>query len=206
MQPFIHQIVDQISDVVQAFKHNLLVALAIIGVLVIIHIVNNLTGNRLTRLGIIPRHIIGLRGIIFSPFLHGSWNHLILNSLPLLILSSLLMIHGLLALGVITVIIVLVGGVLTWCFGKHGLHIGASSLIMGYWSYTLTQAIVDFNVVNLLISLLCLFYLGHLIINIFPSGKKGISWEGHFFGALAGVLAVYLAPLLINYGQMRVLI
>lgn len=198
MQPFIHRTIDQISQVVNAFWHNILASLMIIAILIIIHILNLLSGQRLTRLGIIPRHIIGLRGIIFSPFLHGSWQHLFLNSIPLLILSSLLMIHGWLAFVIITASIMLVSGGLTWCFGHLGLHIGASSLIMGYWSYTLTQAIVDFNIANLIISLLCLFYLSHLIINIFPTGKKNVSWEGHFFGAVAGVVAIYLKPIILS--------
>ena len=95
IQPFIHRIVEHITQVVQAFKHNIIWALALIAFLIVIHLLNLLVGRRLCRLGIIPRRIIGLRGLLFAPFIHASWNHLFLNSVPLLILSSLLLIHGL---------------------------------------------------------------------------------------------------------------
>lgn len=194
MTDIISRIADQLHWVALAFRDNLLISLLFVAFLFVMHIINLLTNRYLSLLGIIPRHLLGLPGIILSPFIHSNWNHLFLNSIPLLILTSLLLIHGVAAFMVTTLIIMLIGGGLTWCFGQRGIHIGASSLIMGYWSFTLTQAIIQFNLINMLISLLCLFYLSHLIINIFPSGKRNVSWEGHLFGAIAGVAAVYILP------------
>lgn len=199
MNELINRFAEQLHWVVVAFKNNLLIALGIVAFLIVIHIINLLTHRYLTLLGIIPRHLLGLPGIILSPFIHSNWNHLFLNSIPLLILTSLLLIHGVTVFIVTTIIIMLLGGGLTWCLGKKGIHIGASSLIMGYWSFILTQAIIQFNLVNIIISLLCLFYLSHLIINIFPSGKRNVSWEGHLFGAIAGVAAIYVLPYALAY-------
>lgn len=156
-----------------------------------IHIVNMLLGYRLNVFGIHPRHVLGLVGIPCFSFLHGNFSHLFLNSIPLLILMDFILIKGMQQFICITASIILLSGIAIWLFGRKGIHIGASSLVMGYWSYLLVDAYAHFSVNTIILAILCLYYFGSLVLNLFP-GNKQVSWEGHVFGFLAGLTAVYI--------------
>lgn len=86
-------------------------------------------------LGIIPRHVRGLPGILFAPLLHANFNHIFFNSIPLVVLSNFILINGLTYYIVVTVLITVLSGIAVWLFAKPGLHIGASGLITGYWGF-----------------------------------------------------------------------
>ena len=150
-----------------------------------------LTGHRLLRLGIFPRHLSGLPGLIFAPVLHANFNHLFFNSIPLLVLSNFLLVHGLNYYIEITVFITLCSGGLIWCFAKPGLYVGASALITGYWALLVSDIYRQASLTTVILGLLSLYYFSGIFLGIFPS-KKGVSWEGHLFGLLAGFLAGYI--------------
>ncbi|KTD39279.1 putative rhomboid family protein [Legionella nautarum] len=163
------------------------------------YILNLLVGKRLFYLGIIPRHIIGLPGIIFAPLLHANFNHLFFNSIPLVVLSNFILVNGLSYFIWVTAIITILSGTLIWLFAKTGIHIGASALITGYWGLLVSDILQQGTVTAIILGIISLYYFAGIFLGIFPS-KKGVSWEGHLFGLLAGFatsyLIVYLIPVI----------
>jgi len=184
-------IVNQLGTFVAAFKLNFMLAFLLVAALWVIQIINAATDYQLNRLGIYPRHLLGLRGIVFSPFLHGNFNHLFLNSIPLLILIDFLLVTGTKNFIQVSLMIIVLSGFVVWLFGRKALHIGASGLIMGYMGYFLTNVYWHPSVFGFILALVCCYYFGSILLNLFHTGKN-ISWEGHVFGFLAGVAAAYL--------------
>ena len=164
---------------------------------------NAIVGKRLFWLGIFPRRLHGLWGILFSPFLHANFNHLFFNSIPLLVLSNFVLIDGLPIFLEVTAIIMLLSGLLLWCFGKSGLHIGASALITGYWGFLVSNILQQGTFKAIILGVISLYYFAGIFLGIFP-GKKGVSWEGHLFGLLAGLAASYIIPWLIRFGYQDI--
>jgi membrane associated rhomboid family serine protease len=150
----------------------------------------SLVDKRILYFGIIPRKIYGLPGIIFAPFLHGNFNHLFFNSIPLVVLSNFLLIHGITYFLVVTVIIILGSGLLIWCFAKPGLHIGASGVITGYWGLLVADIYQQGSITAIILGVLSLYYFAGIFFSVFP-GKKGVSWEGHLFGLIVGIITGY---------------
>ncbi|KTD24932.1 AraC family transcriptional regulator [Legionella maceachernii] len=179
---------DQIINQTQANWHTLLIILLVPW---LVFILNALMGKRLLFLGIIPRHILGLPGILFAPLLHANFNHLFFNSIPLLVLSNFILVNGLTYFLWVTVIITLLSGVLIWLFAKPGIHVGASSLITGYWGLLVSDIVQQGTLTAIILGIISLYYFAGIFFGIFPS-KKGVSWEGHLFGLLAGLATSYL--------------
>ncbi|MGP0128556.1 MAG: rhomboid family intramembrane serine protease [cyanobacterium endosymbiont of Rhopalodia musculus] len=154
----------------------------------------------LDRFGIIPHDLIGLRGILFAPFLHGGLSHLIANTLPFVVLSWFVMLQETSDFWVVTLLTMIVGGFGVWLFGVPGsVHIGASILIFGYLGFLLLRGYFQQNFVSIFLSIIVSFLYGGLVLGMLPS-RPGISWEGHLFGFLGGVLA---AKLIANEKQNR---
>ena len=168
----------------QANAHYLMRLLAVLWIL---FFMSNLTGKRLLLLGIHPRKWWGLPGIIFSPLLHANFNHLFFNSIPLVVLSNFILIHGLPYFWHVTISITLISGTLVWCFAKPGCHVGASSVITGYWALLVSDIYQQGTVTAIILGVISLYYFSGIFLGIFPS-SKGISWEGHLFGLIAGVI------------------
>jgi len=142
--------------------------------------------------GIIPHQVIGLRGILFAPFLHGDFTHLIANTVPFLILGWLVMLQETSDFFIVTGLTMLVGGLGVWLFATPGsIHIGASILIFGYLGFLLLRGYFQRNIPSILLSILVFLLYGGTIWGVLPS-RPGISWQGHLFGFLGGVLAAKL--------------
>jgi membrane associated rhomboid family serine protease len=141
--------------------------------------------GRLIQYGIMPRHLDSLWGILWAPFLHGSFQHLAANTLPLLILGGMVCIRGRAEFAVVTVGGVLLGGFLTWLLARNAYHIGASGLIFCYFGYLASLALFNRTFGTLCLSVVCIVGYGGMLRGIFPT-LPGISWEGHLAGLLAG--------------------
>jgi membrane associated rhomboid family serine protease len=142
--------------------------------------------------GIMPHKLIGLRGIIVAPFLHGNFPHLIANTVPFIVLGWLVMLQETTDFFIVTGLTMLVGGLGVWLFGAPGsIHIGASILIFGYLGFLLLRGYFQRNIPSISLSILVFFLYGGTIWGVLPS-QPGISWQGHLFGFLGGVLAAKL--------------
>ena len=153
-----------------------------------IEIVNSLMGHRLNILGIYPGAETPFPGIIFAPFLHGSFEHLALNTLPLFTLGWLMALRGFMRYIWISLFIAIVGGVAVWLFGRNAFHVGASGLIFGYFGYLVAQGIFEQSLSSVFIASTIIAVYGGMLIGILPLSDS-VSWETHFFSLLAGVIA-----------------
>ncbi|HXA48519.1 MAG TPA: rhomboid family intramembrane serine protease [Burkholderiaceae bacterium] len=153
---------------------------------------NFLVDGRLDQYGIVPRSTIGLRGILFAPFLHVSFAHLITNSLPFFILGGFVMLRRTGDFLWVTAIVMLVGGLGTWLIAPADtVHVGASGVIFGYLGFLMARGYFERSLVSMVVSIAIGVTYGSLIWGVLP-GQTGISWQGHFFGLLGGIMAARL--------------
>ncbi|SCE73959.1 rhomboid family intramembrane serine protease [Micromonospora mirobrigensis] len=146
-----------------------------------------------TAAGIIPRRIQGLDGVFFSPFLHHGFAHLYSNSVPLILLGTFVLAAGARRFLWSTLVIVLVSGLGVWFTGSpNSVVVGASGVIFGYLGILLTRGIVERSWWNFAVALLVgLLYGWQVLGGILPTDER-ISWQGHLFGLLGGVVAAVL--------------
>jgi len=140
--------------------------------------------------GIGPRNVIGLRGVIFSPFIHGSIEHLYNNTIPLAtLIAAIFYFYKTDAIKVL-LFGILFTGVFTWLIGRPSYHIGASGLIYVLVSFIFFKGIIAKHYRLIALSLAMVFLYGSMIWYIFPI-KEGISWEGHLSGFLVGLVLAF---------------
>ena len=143
----------------------------------------------LDRYGIQPQSLIGLRGIVFAPLLHGGFGHLIANTIPFLTLGWLTMIQETSDFYIASIMSALVGGIGVWVFGSPAsVHIGASILIYGYLGFLLLRGYFQKNFPSIALSVFVAIAYGSFIWGVFPS-QIGVSWQGHLFGFIGGAIA-----------------
>jgi membrane associated rhomboid family serine protease len=148
-------------------------------------------GFNFNKYGIYPQTFKGLRGVIFSPFIHSDTKHLFNNSIPLLaMLWSLYYFYSKIANKVL-VIGLLVTGLLTWSFARPSYHIGASGLVYMLVSFIFFSGIFRKFYRLIALSLAVVFLYGSMIWYIFPVEER-ISWEGHLSGFLVGLIFAIL--------------
>ncbi|MEU8900995.1 rhomboid family intramembrane serine protease [Nocardia sp. NPDC048505] len=151
--------------------------------------VDTLENGRLEQAGIEPREADGLWGILWAPLLHGGWPHLLGNTVPVLVLGFLVLLSGIARGLAATAIIWVVAGVGTWLIGpEYSVHIGASSLIFGWLTYLISRGWFARDIGQILLGLVIFVIYGSALWGVLP-GQPGISWQGHLFGALGGLLA-----------------
>ncbi|MFI6173194.1 rhomboid family protein [Nocardia sp. NPDC051052] len=151
--------------------------------------VDTLDHGQLDNAGIHPRAADGLSGILFAPVLHAGWPHLIGNTLPVLVLGFLALLAGIGRGLAATAIIWIVAGVGTWLTGASGsVHLGASVLVFGWLTFLISRGWFTRNIGQIVLGLVVLALYGSLLWGVLP-GQDGISWQGHLFGAVGGLLA-----------------
>jgi len=180
-----------LQQTIVSMQGNMSILLTLILGLWLLHIVNWALGYQLNTLGLYPRKLHGLIGIVTSPFLHGNFNHLFFNSIILFVLANFVLLGGVEVFYSVSLIIILLSGIALWLMGRSAFHIGASSLITGYWGYLLASAYYQRTGITIILASATLYYFGSLFFSLFPDEEK-ISWEGHLFGCLAGVSAAWL--------------
>ena len=148
-----------------------------------------LSGGLLTQFGVIPRTVIGLRGILFAPFIHGSFAHLVSNTVPFLLLGWLVMLRDSRHFMRVTLASMLGAGLMAWLIGAPGsVHIGASGVIFGYLGFLMLAGWYERSFMSILLSVGVTALWGGLVFGVMP-GQPGISWQGHLGGFIGGVLA-----------------
>jgi membrane associated rhomboid family serine protease len=174
--------------------------LTFVALLYLVELIDQLTRHSLDANGIRPLTSDGLWGIIFAPVLHANWQHLMANTVPLLVLGFLMTLAGLSRFVWATTIVWILGGFGTWLIGNMGSncgptdHIGASGLIFGWLAFLLVFGVFVRRVWDIIIGLVVLFAYGGVLLGAMPVLGRcgGVSWQGHLCGAIAGVVAAYL--------------
>jgi len=140
---------------------------------------------------LVPRTSIGLIGIFSAPFLHGSLPHIINNSISFTLFAvALALLEGDKMFAKVMLMLV-IGGVLTWVMGRSANHIGASGLIFSLWGYMLLSGWFSRKLKYIVVSIMLIFFYSGMIFSVLP-GKADISWEGHLFGFIAGIIVSWL--------------
>ena len=144
-----------------------------------------------TEYGVLPRNFNGLIGILFSPLIHSDVNHLLSNSLPVIILCLLIFNFYSQIAKKILIYLYFISGLWLWCIGRESFHIGASGLIYAMASFLFFSGILRKNSQLSAVALLVIFIYGGLFWGLFPI-HKNVSWEGHLTGFIAGVLVSFI--------------
>lgn len=169
------------------FKLALKLSLAFIGLLWSILIIDAAFGLHLGRLGLRPGSTAGLVGVFTAPLLHGGFQHLLSNTIPLLIsMTATLYLYPKSALRVIP-LTWLGSGLLAWFIGRPTIHIGASGLIYGLLAYVFVSGILRNDMRSVSVSLMVGFLYGSMVWGVLPI-RPNMSWEMHLTGAIFGVL------------------
>jgi membrane associated rhomboid family serine protease len=189
-----HEIPDSLrpGSLVGSIKDHVLLLFSFLGIMWAVEIVDLLPFVQTDRYGIHPRSVAGLPGIVLAPFLHAGFGHLMVNSIPFVVLGGIVLLGGLRVFWRVTVFVTLVGGLGVWLFaGKFTNHIGASGLIFGYLGFLLARGVFEKSLLWLLVACAILVGYGGLLIGVLPL-QAGVSWQGHLFGFLAGIGAARL--------------
>ena len=171
---------------IKKFKYSLIIPLLFLSIMWIIKIYEATLNFNFSDFGIFPLKLSGLKGIIFGPLIHGSFEHLITNSIS----------FGVLCIGLfyffrkyayqIFALMYLITGVLVWIIGRGSFHIGISGIIYALASFIFFSGIFSKKREYIAVSLVVVFQYGSMIWGIFP-GKEEISWESHFMGFITGI-------------------
>jgi membrane associated rhomboid family serine protease len=162
---------------------------ALVAIMWAVELVTVLDSYRLGHDGIVPRNLSHLDGIVFAPFLHASFSHLLANTVPFLILGFAIALAGAGRLLLVSLIVALVSGLGTWVTAPGGsVTVGASGVVFGYATYLISRGLFNHRTGEVLLGVVVmLLFGGALISDLVP--HSGISWEAHLFGGIGGVLA-----------------
>lgn len=174
---------------VRAVKDNVALLLGAVALAWGLEILDTVFLGFFDRFGIQPRTVSGLFGIFAAPFLHLGFGHLFSNTLPFLVLGGVVLIGGRQVFLLATLFITAIGGGMLWTIGPAATnHLGASLLIFGYLGFLLARGVFEKSPFWIVVSVVILFLYGGMLAGVFP-GQPGISWQGHLFGFIAGVVS-----------------
>ncbi|QGY45442.1 rhomboid family intramembrane serine protease [Maribellus comscasis] len=180
------------------FIHSLIFPAAFVVVFWIVEIIEQTLGTTFVRLGVYPLHVKGLPGILFSPFIHFDFDHLISNSIPFFILMFMLIYFYRRISYRIFIQLYLLAGLCVWLSGREAWHIGASGVVYAMAAFHFVSGIIRNDVRLLTLSVVVVFLYGGMVWGMFPINPD-VSWEGHLWGAVSGVaLAVYYRKYIIR--------
>jgi len=169
---------------------------AVIGLLValmwILEVVDTFADHRLDQYGIEPHEVDGLTGIVAAPFLHAGFGHLMGNTVPFVVMGVLIALNGAARVIAVTVIVALISGVGVWLIApEHTNHIGASGVVFGYATYLISRGFYNRSVLEIAVGVMIAALFGTALLGGLAP-QQGISWQGHLFGAIGGVVAARL--------------
>lgn len=176
--------------IVDNYKQRAVVLSVFVGVMWFVRVLDAvIPGYSSAGIGIVPRSWDGLDGIPVAPLIHADFEHLIANTLPLIVLGALVLLRGIAEFLFVTLISGLVAGVGTWLFGSgDGQHIGASGIVFGLFGYLVFRFAFDRRISTAIVALLvAIGYGASMVWGLVP--QERISWSGHFFGFIGGILA-----------------
>lgn len=168
------------------------VMLAWVALLWLLEAVDVASGNALDTYGISPRDTGELPDVIPASFLHFGFDHLAANTVPLLVLGFLAALRGLRRFAGVVAVIVITGGLGVWLTAPaSSVTAGASVVVFGLFGYLLVRGFVDRRPVDIAVGALVALLYGSILWGVLPT-SGAVSWQGHLFGLLGGVLAAFL--------------
>lgn len=173
------------------FFHSLLFPVLFVLAFWIVEIFEQSLGHSFVELGVYPLHLKGLPGILFSPFIHSGFKHLISNSVPFFILMFMLIYFYRRISYRIFFQLYLLAGIFVWLLGREAWHIGASGVVYAMAAFHLVSGIIRNDTRLLTLSVTVVFLYGGLVWGMFPINPD-ISWEGHLWGAISGVILAFV--------------
>jgi membrane associated rhomboid family serine protease len=167
----------------------MIVVAALCALMWVVELADQVLDGRLDRNGIEPRELDGLDGIVWAPFLHADWQHLIGNTVPFLLLGIAIALSGVARVILVVVIVAVIGGLGTWLIAPaNTVHIGASGIVFGFAGYLVARGVFSRSPTQLLLGVVVVVVWGATLLQgLVP--EDGISWQGHLFGAIGGVVA-----------------
>ncbi|GII58132.1 rhomboid family intramembrane serine protease [Planotetraspora thailandica] len=168
-----------------------IVMIALLSVMWALEIIDYIDNGALDRYGIIAHEPDGLPGILFAPFLHAGFAHLMANSVPLLILGFVAAIRGLGRFAAASLVIILISGAGVWLTAPpNTLTIGASGLVFGYFGYVVARGLFDRRTLDIVLGVIVAVLYYSILWGALPNDPS-VSWQGHLFGLIGGVVAAW---------------
>ena len=185
------------NENLQEITQNLRIHLIILGGFVVaiwlLESADWVIGGSLDQFGIIPRQIIGLRGIIAAPLLHGDFAHVAANTIPFVILGWFVLLRGIRTFAIVAAMALVIGGLGTWLIAPSTtIHIGASGLIFGFLGYLIFRGYFERSWQAIAWSIAVLLLYGGMLLGMLPTAAVSVSWQMHLFGFVGGGVAAYL--------------
>lgn len=163
-----------------------------VGLLWVLEFIDQASGNALDSFGIEPRRTDELVDVVPAAFMHFGFEHLTANTVPLLILGFLAALRGTGRFLAVALIIIVTSGLGVWLIAPDGSNTaGASGLIFGLFGYLLVRGFVDRRITDVALGAVVAVFYGSILWGVLPT-EAGISWQGHLFGLVGGVLAAFL--------------
>lgn len=175
----------------EKFIKSIYLPLAFIVIIWVVKLVEVLAGISFVQFGVYPRNPDALTGIILYPFIHGNWNHLFSNTLPILFLGTGIGYFYPSVSKRLFVLLYLIPGIIIWLIARPSYHIGASGIVYGMVTFLFFSGVIRRDRRAISLALLVTFLYGSLVWGLLPI-KSGISWEGHLAGSLVGIAAAIM--------------
>ncbi len=176
----------------QTQREGIALLIGIVLVMWVVEVINTVDANGLDTDGIYGRSVTHLWAILTAPFIHASFAHLIGNTIPFVFMGLIIALRGAARLALVTIIVIVVGGLGTWLVAPSNVPtIGASGVVFGYAAYLFARGFFNRSALEVLVGLIVgVIWGGALIGSLVP--HNGISWQGHLFGLVGGVVAASL--------------
>lgn len=175
-----------------AARSGLVAVAALVALLWIIEALDAVLPGNWHRFGVRPHRVAGLRGIVFAPFLHAGWWHVIANTVPLAVLGALVAVGGLKRFASVFVLVAVISGLGMWILGSSNeVHIGASGVVFGLLTYLVVRGFFARKLGQIAVGIGVAMAYGGLLFGVLPT-RSGVSWQGHLFGAIGGVVAAWV--------------
>jgi len=183
------------------FIESMWLPLLFLALIWLVHSIQFIFGWDFGRFGIYPLRISGLKGILFTPLIHGDFSHLIHNTIPFFVLATIIFYFYPKVAFRSMVMIYFLSGIGVWLFARTVYHIGASGVVYGLMAFILGTGIFRRNIKSVTLALIVFLYYSGMFVGLFPV-QTGVSWEGHLSGAIVGIFTAFFYKLEIETDEI----
>lgn len=177
---------------VNAYAKAVIVNVALVAAMWVLEIFDVISNHALDSYGILPRSLEHLFGVLTAPWLHFGWAHLASNSIPFIVLGSIILISGLRTYLMTLGITIVVSGMTVWFISpSYSMTLGASGVVFGFLTYVLVRGLFTKKLSQIVLAIVIFAFYGGILWGVLPI-NFGVSWQAHLGGAIGGVLAAWL--------------